>query len=127
MNRIILKVKLTSDKTAKITLVYIDKKFLSMNNNDFKYFYSERFDFMIYSFNNFTFTGNAIKLPNLKNYKSCESIEVSFNSDIKLKKWLKSLYCTLQEWNDNFTLFQRSSDYEYRPTELKLEKENWIL
>lgn len=127
MNRIILKVKMKSDKLATITLVYIDNRFLSTGNGDFKTFYEPSQDFMIYSYDRLTYTSNTLKLPSLSSYVPCQSIDVYMESKDKMQKWLKSLYNTLQLWNDNYTEFKKSSDYEIRPKKLLLSDENWIL
>lgn len=127
MNRIILKVEIKDEKSAKLTLVYIDKRFLSTGEHDFKYFYEDSEDFMLYSFSKLTYTINALKFPSLTNYKPMETLEVTFLTEAKLKKWLKSLYNTLHKWNNNYTPFVKEIDHENRPKRMILNKENWIL
>lgn len=127
MNRIILKVKLITKTSAELTLVYVDKRFLSTGNTDFKYFYEDSQDFIIYSFNDFTYTINSLKLPSLERYKPCETIKLDFISEQKMHNWLKCLYNTLKLWNNNYTDFQKQSDYDDRPKKLILNGETWIL
>jgi len=128
MNRIILKIKLTSDKSAKITLVYVDKRVLAdFGKDSFKYFYDESNNFMIYSFDNFSSVRDALKLPSKDKYIQGETIDIEFTEEEKLKNWLKRLYNTLNSWNDNYTIFKKFDDYDSRPKKLILNKENWIL
>lgn len=127
MNRIILKVKLLSEKSALLTLVYVDKRFLSKDENDFRYFYEDSQDFMIYSFDKFTYTMNTLKLPSVKNYEPCQTLEISFLTEDKLKSWLRGLYKTLQIWNNEYPEFKKQEDYEFRPKKMVLGKETWIL
>ena len=127
MNRIILKVKFTSERSIRLTLVYIDRRFLSTGNNDFKYFFDDAENFMLYSYDKFTFTHNALKLPSNSGFKYNESIDIEMDSSEIMKKWLLKLYRTLHHWNSNYTDFKKLPDYDDRPTKLNIQKEHWIL
>ena len=127
MNRIILKVKFTSEKSIKLTLVYIDRRFLSTGINDFKYFFDHDENFMLYSYDKFTFTYNALKFPSNSGFKYNETIDIEMESKEKMKMWLLQLYRTLHNWNSNFTDFKKLPDYDDRPSKVNIQKEHWIL
>jgi hypothetical protein len=128
MNRIILKVQLFNKADLKITLVYIDQRFLTTNFNNMLYFNSNDYDFLLYSSEQFSIEKQSLRIPNYMYYKPgcCQSTK-KFETDYQRKIYLNSLHKALLNWSENFTLFKNETDYEFRPKNIRFNGEYWIL
>jgi len=130
MNKIILKVEVTSKTTADVTLLYVDNSVLAFNNNVFISYYDLDENFVIYSTNNdkMSFTRTAFKLPCLSKYVPNEKIEISFQYKEELHKWLKQLYRTLHKWNLKAPEFKKINEQDsLLLTKMKITNDFWIL
>lgn len=127
MNRLILKIQFINDKSLKMSLVFVDRRLLS-EDGDFVYFQSYDIDFMIYSRNEMKMTDDTLRLPSLSNYEPNISSIFEFENENKMYNWLKKLYNTLNQCNDNFTPFIKDEySHNRRLKKIKLDGEFWIL
>jgi len=100
-NKLVLRVQLYNISTIKLTLVYIDKRFLSKNKNLQTHYCKTSDDesFFIYSKDTFYILFNSLRLPDENNYKSGASITKTFKSNDERYQYLKNLHFALNHWN----------------------------
>jgi hypothetical protein len=131
MNRIVLQVELKEQTKVKFTLIFLDKRFLSIGKS-FIYYANSNEDFMILSKNDNlvvddTVGGFCLTFPNLEKYRSNISIVHSFKSEVIRKNYLKKLSECIQEWSENFTPFVNGYDYDLRLKKLKFHDKYWLI
>lgn len=126
MNKLILKIVFTSKKSIALSIIYIDKNLLAIED-DFDHYYDHNENFYIYFFSthHFDYNSCALKLPSLKNYTCGEVLKVSFDTENELKSWLRRLSKTLNTCNINYKKFKNDSNI--KPLRLKFSNEFWIL
>lgn len=125
-NRIVLKVELIEETKVKITVLYLDKRFLSVTDRGVVYFDNRKQDFLLYSSEDQLHIESKPEyylfgFPKLEFYKPNISIEYDFEFEDIRKKYLKKLSECLFEWSENFTFFVNSDDYECRARKLKFQ------
>lgn len=134
-NRIVLRIELYSSDMIKITLVYLDKRFLSKDGgydeNVFKSYHCSLNDnknsFFLYSRDKFFILHNAIRFPDEKNYKPGVYAEKLFKNGQERYEYLKDLHKALNKWNDNYKEFIKCDDHPNRKKGVKFNGEFWIL
>jgi hypothetical protein len=127
MNRISLEVILQGEKGLKLTLWYLDDRFLSKPKNDIKRFSNSKLNFTMYSRKSFSFNEAAIRFPDSENYESGSSYEKDFYTESDRKEFLRRLFISLLLWNNNFTDFKYSPDFKQRSKKMILTDEFWML
>ena len=127
MNKIILRVKLKTETSATIELIYVDSRLMAKTGSAFICYYNKLERFMIYSTNNdgLNYTETALKLPSVNKYKPCQKIEIEFNTETQLKKWLLGLYYTLHRLEENLMELKFCDDRG--SNKVILDKNFWIL
>jgi hypothetical protein len=126
MNRIVLKIKLLSEKSLELTLVYVDERLLTQGVN-MVYFNNNDYEFILYSKNKLKIGDTFLRLPSKEHYESNMKIEFTFISENKMYIWLKDLHKTLIECNHNFTPFKKDPQYHNRLKKVILNGEYWII
>jgi len=127
MNKFIAKIKFLNDKSLELTLIYVDKRLLSKSVDDFVYFNSNSYDFVIYSRKKLKKGHNSLRLPSIQNYTHNMKDVFKFNTDKEMYMWLKKLHRTLNEANENYTPFMKDHFYKDRPKKMILNGEFWVL
>ena len=126
MNRISLKIKLLENNGIFLELFHLDPRFIS-DDSEFIHFYTEKFDFLIYSRRRLSITINSLRFPSSKYYEKNQSITHHFNSEKERYTFLKKLHNCLHEWNNKYTKFVNDYDYKYRNKKVILSGEYWII
>jgi len=128
-NRLVLKIELFGKTKLKITLVYLDKRFLTTDSS-LRYFCSDARntnDFHFFSKGGFALLSNAIKFPDARFYERGLTAEKNFENEVDRYYYLKDMHNGLVKWNDEFTFFKNSPDHEQRRKNIKFQGEFWIL
>lgn len=129
MNKIILKIEFKSEKSLKMTLVFVDSRLLTKDNNNFVYFNSNNYDFVLYSSEKMKRGINSLRIPSADVYKDKKNRKATFefNNEKEMYQWLKKLHTTLNECNNNFTPFVNDGFYDSRLKKVMLSGEYWII
>lgn len=128
-NRLVLKIELFGQTKLKITLVYLDKRFLTTDTS-LKYFYDDvrnKNEFHFFSKGGFALLSNSIKFPDAKFYERNLTAERNFDNEIDRYYYLRDLHIGLTKWNNNYTFFKNSPDHGTRRNNIKFQGEFWIL
>lgn len=129
MNKIILKIEFKSEKSLEMTLVFVDSRLLTKDNNNFVYFNSNNYDFVLYSSEKMKRGINSLRIPSADVYKDKKNRKATFefNNEKEMYQWLKKLHTTLNECNNNFTPFVNDGFYDSRLKKVMLSGEYWII
>lgn len=128
-NRLVLRVILEKNHGLSIILVYLDKRFIS-NDQNYKYFHKiidDKNGFHFYSRNKFLLMANSVRFPDSKNYERGEVSRKTFESEKKRREFLMNLYKALNSWNSEYSEFKLSPDHKNRRLKIKFNGEFWIL
>lgn len=109
LNKIVIKIQLLGSKDLKLTLVYLDSRFLATPTGRFLFFKSEKTVFYIYSRKTLAITPVSLRLPTKSNYGKGNSILKNFSNEESRKKWLSKLYQGLLEWSNTSEEFAKDS------------------
>ncbi|MFA5586837.1 MAG: hypothetical protein WDA02_09980 [Saccharofermentanales bacterium] len=124
-NKIVLKVELLDKNKLKLTLVYLDKRFISKKGETTIYS-SKNKDFYLYSRTTFSISINSLRFPDETNYKKRKNSYIrSFISDNERYKYLKKLNNTLMEWGNNYNRF--NNDKNLKRNIIKYSDNFWII
>lgn len=124
-NKLVLRVQLYNTSTIKLTLVYIDKKYLTKNKNLQTHYCKtpDNDSFFIYSKDTFYILFNSLRLPDSDNYKSGANITKTFKNNDDRYKYLRNLYLALNHWNIHSTF-----EYDMNTKRgVRFNGEFWIL
>jgi len=128
MNRIILKVQLSGEKMMRLTIVYMDDRFISKNTSDLQYFHTQDYNFCIYTRDTLAIVDSgSVRFPDKKNYKAGMHVDHTFASNDERKAYLWELNKCLHEWSNDYVPFVKGSDYKTRKQKMELNGEFWIL
>mgnify|MGYP001770052234 CR=1 FL=1 len=127
-NKIVLKVELLKNNNLKLTLLYLDKIFLTVDRN-FKFFNESTLtsSFYIYSRDIFSIQPNSLRFPDAKNYKNGIYAEKKFDSDEQRYIFLKRLHNTLTKWNNKYPEFKKYPQFKNKRCKIKFNNSFWIL
>lgn len=124
-NRLVLKVELLDKNKLKLTLVYLDKRFIS-KKGEITIYSSKNKDFYLYSRTTFSISINSLRFPDEINYKKRKNSYIrSFLSDSERYKYLKKLSNTLMEWGNNYNKF--NNDNKLKRNIIKYSDNFWII
>ncbi len=126
MNRIVLKIKLIHNNGIHLELFHLDNRFIS-GKKEYNYFNTSDYDFLIYSRRKLSITINSLRLPDKIYYEKKQHITHHFKSENERYNFLKKLHKCLNEWNNKYTKFVKSSDYSFRNKKVILSGEFWVI
>lgn len=128
MNRIILKIQLSGEKMMRLTLVYMDDRFISRNSCNMQYFHTQNYNFCIYTRGSLSIMDSgSIRFPDIEHYKPGMYIDHKFASDTERKLFLWEFNKCLHEWSNDYLPFIKGNDYSTRKQKMNLNGEFWIL
>jgi hypothetical protein len=116
-----MEIKLVGEKGLTINIIHLVKS-TTLNNIDEKLIFNNQ-HFIIWTYSNFFFGENELRLPEKRFYNYGINIHTHyFFSDNNRKEFLKSLYKSLIRWSDNEKIFQNKTKGK-----LVVNDKNWIL
>lgn len=120
--KIKLKIEFLTNYSIKITLIGLDDRFISKNNDTLAYSSSLN-NFYIYSRNSFWLGVNSIRLPSESNYRPNENYSIRrFFNDKERYDYLYKLKKSLLEWCQNYSRFKNSVK-----SEIIYEGDTWTI
>jgi len=120
--KIKLKIEFLTNYSIKITLIGLDDRFISKNNDTLAYSSSLN-NFYIYSRNSFWLGVNSIRLPSESNYRPNENYSIRrFFNDKERYDYLYKLKKSLLEWSQNYSRFKNSVK-----SEIIYEGDTWTI
>ncbi|MDY0270434.1 hypothetical protein [Trichloromonas sp.] len=120
--KIKLKIEFLTNYSIKITLIGLDDRFISKNNDTLAYSSSLN-NFYIYSRNSFWLGVNSIRLPSESNYRPNENYSIRrFFNDKERYDYLYKLKKSLLEWSQDYSRFKNSVK-----SEIIYEGDTWTI
>jgi hypothetical protein len=126
MNRFILKIIFLSDKSLRLKVIFVDKRFLT---EDSRIRFHNHENFYICSRKTLKITDRSLRFPTKELFEVDENktCEYEFSNEKAMYTWLKRLKKTLLHCNDEFHLFVNSPDYGDRNSRLIMSGDYWLL